>query len=269
MYQIGLFSRICHVTVKTLRYYDEIGLLTPAYINQENGYRFYTSEQLVKFHHIASLRQLGFSITEIFAFIQEKNVSQLLEQRRSELQQQIQESSDKLSRINHYLQQIQQEKKMQYQAVVKEIPDCIVYSKRFIAPSFDSYMELIPLIGKEITQANPKLTLASPAYCFIIYHDKEFKDKNIDAEYCEAVNEFGTNTGDIVFKTIPSTTAVTVMHKGPYHTLRNAYIYLMQWMEDNGYIATDNPRESYIDGIWNKTEPEQWLTEIQFPIERS
>jgi DNA-binding transcriptional MerR regulator len=48
MYKIGLFSKINKITVKTLRHYDEIGLLKPAHIDIETGYRYYSSEQLPK-----------------------------------------------------------------------------------------------------------------------------------------------------------------------------------------------------------------------------
>lgn len=269
MYQIGLFSKICHVTIKTLHYYNETGLLVPAYINPENGYRFYSSEQLMKFQQIASLRQLGFSIPEILTLTQEENSLHLIEQRCLELEQQIRDASDMHSRITHYLHHIKKDTKMLYQAVLKEIPECIVYSRRFILPDYPSFMTILPAIGKEIRKANPNLTLAVPAYCFTLYHDKEFKDKNIDVEFCEAVDDFGKDTGDIIFQTIPAITAVTVIHKGPYDTLRNAYIYLMQWAEDNGYRITDSPRESYIDGIWNKKDPAQWMTEIQFPVAKT
>ena len=46
MLSIGQFSKTCMVTVKTLRHYDKIGLLSPEYVNEENGYRFYTEEQI-------------------------------------------------------------------------------------------------------------------------------------------------------------------------------------------------------------------------------
>ena len=46
MLSIGEFSKICQVSAKTLRYYDEIGLLRPEEINPENGYRYYRVEQL-------------------------------------------------------------------------------------------------------------------------------------------------------------------------------------------------------------------------------
>ena len=65
MYRIGMFSKINKVTVKTLRYYDEVGLLIPAYVDEENGYRYYTSNQLPIIHKIKALRQMGFTIDEI------------------------------------------------------------------------------------------------------------------------------------------------------------------------------------------------------------
>lgn len=61
---------------------------------------------------------------------------------------------------------------------------------------------------------------------------------------------------------------VSIMHKGPYSELSKAYAYAFKWIEENGYIAADNPRESYIDGIWNKESEEEWLTELQIPIAR-
>ena len=41
----------------------------------------------------------------------------------------------------------------------------------------------------------------------------------------------------------------------------------MKYAEENGYKVTGLSRECYIDGIWNKESVEDWLTEIQLPIE--
>jgi DNA-binding transcriptional MerR regulator len=65
MYQIGEFSKINKITVKTLRYYDRVGLLKPAFVDDDNGYRYYSSEQLPIIHKIIALRQMDFSINEI------------------------------------------------------------------------------------------------------------------------------------------------------------------------------------------------------------
>ena len=89
----------------------------------------------------------------------------------------------------------------------------------------------------------------------------------IDIEFCEAVPKRGKDTETIKFKKIDKIdTAACVMHKGPYSTLGEAYSAVYKWIEENNYIPCDNPRESYIDGIWNKEDPEEWLTEIQVPI---
>ena len=65
MLPIGIFSKFSNVTTKTLRYYDEIGLLKPVYINDENGYRYYKAEQLVTVLLIKKLKLYGFSLEEI------------------------------------------------------------------------------------------------------------------------------------------------------------------------------------------------------------
>ncbi len=108
---------------------------------------------------------------------------------------------------------------------------------------------------------------AAPEYCFNIYHDGEYKEKDIDVEMCEAVTQMKEDTGIIKFKKInrvPS--AVCVLHKGPYESLREAYAFVFNWIKDNNYEVVEHPRESYIDGIWNKESEEEWLTELQVPV---
>ena len=65
MYKIGDFSSMSKTTIKTLRYYEKEGLLTPVYIEQNTGYRYYESSQLIDISKIISLRQIGLSIKEI------------------------------------------------------------------------------------------------------------------------------------------------------------------------------------------------------------
>lgn len=266
MYKIGIFSKHGKVTIKTLHYYDEVGLLRPAYIDKETSYRYYTSEQLFKLHKIVALRQIGFSIPEILDIINEHNIDEILEQRKNELESEYQIITNKLFRLKYYISEKKEGKIMNYQVVIKEIPECIVFSKRQIIESYDTLMKLVPDIGKEVIKANPTLKCAEPEYCFNIYHDNEYKEKDIDVEICEAVVEFGKETNGIIFKKIPAITAATVMHKGPYRNFGAAYAFIFKWIEQNNYIAIDSARESYIDGIWNKESEEDWLTEIQVPV---
>lgn len=266
MYRIGDFSKMSKTTIKTLRYYDEVGLLKPEFVDIETNYRFYTTNQLVTLHRIQSLRQIGLSIDETKLILSGHNSSTILKNRRDELKNQLIFVTDQLSRIEFILQEKKEEFFMNYQGIIKDLPECIVYSKKITVPNYDAYFQIIPSIGQECMKANPGLKCAVPEYCFIVYLDGEYKDKDINVEFCEAVEKFGNEVGDIKFKKIESVTALSVMHKGAYKDLSKAYAYAFKWIEDNGYMVADNPRESYIDGIWNKENEEDWLTELQIPV---
>ncbi|WP_457769227.1 MerR family DNA-binding transcriptional regulator [Enterococcus casseliflavus] len=62
LYRIGMFSKMNQVTIKTLRYYDEVGLLKPHFIDPDNGYRYYISSQLAPLHRLLALRRMGYNI---------------------------------------------------------------------------------------------------------------------------------------------------------------------------------------------------------------
>jgi len=270
MYKIGLFSKIGKVTVKALRFYEEEGLLIPARIDAATGYRYYDTGQIPRLHKIVALKQCGFSIPEIKSILAENEVVALFAERRRRLAEELRETSQRLSSIESYIGSIEESGGMRYEVVLKDLPRVLVYSVRMIVESYDSYFDVIPKIGEECVASNPDVHCREdPPYSFIIYHDGEYRDRDIDIELCESVNKRGVDTDRIKFKTIERVpTAVCVMHKGPYSALRAAYAAAYKWIEENGYSATDDPRESHIDGIWNREDPADWVTEVQVPVER-
>lgn len=269
MYRIGLFSKITKTTIKTLRYYDKVGLLKPQKVDNFTNYRYYTTKQLLDLYEILSYKQAGLSINEIKEIILNgKNLEDILDVRKAELLSIQEDTNKKISIINYLLNEKKEGFFMEYKAIIKDLPECIIYSKEMKVSNYDSYFEIVPAIGEEVTRQNPTLKCTEPEYCFIKYLDNEYKDKDMHIEFCEAVEKFGKKTNDIKFKKIESITAVCVMHKGPYKTLNKAYAFAFDWMEKNGYVLSDSPRESQIDGIWNKESEEDWLTEVQFPIKK-
>lgn len=266
MYQIGLFSKMNRITTKTLRHYDEIGLLKPAYVDDYTGYRYYASSQLPRLHKIIALKQMGLSLCQIQEMIDEPaGIEIYLQLRERELIDQLRQNQDQLEKICNYQKRIRGEFIMKYDPIIKSLPGCIVASMRMIAPSYDYYFDIIPKMGLEMRRQGAEC--AEPAYCFNIYHDGEYKEKDIDVEVCEAVVAYCEDSDMVVYKKIDKVEkALCILHKGPYRTLSDAYAFALNWMEDNGYTMIDNPRESYIDGIWNKESDEDWLTELQFPI---
>ena len=63
--QIGEFSKICQVSVKTLHHYNKIGLLVPAEVDNMTGYRYYQLEQIDTMNYIQRLKRYGFSLEDI------------------------------------------------------------------------------------------------------------------------------------------------------------------------------------------------------------
>ncbi|MGL5675555.1 MAG: MerR family transcriptional regulator [Cellulosilyticaceae bacterium] len=265
LYKIGLFSQMNKVTIKALRHYDDRGLLKPASIDQETGYRYYTSKQLPILHEILALRQMGLSLEEIGKIQQGMSVEKLLAKKKIEIIKKIAEETMKLSQVEYYLAHGEVER--EYNVILKGLPEVIVASMRTKIASYDQLFEIVPPMGREMERLD--CVCALPEYCFNIYHDGEYKERDIDVEVCEAVTEMKENTDMITFKHIPKVeVAVCVLHKGPYKEFPKAYTAVLKWMEENQFEMIDNPRESYIDGIWNKDSEEEWLTEIQFPARK-
>ncbi|WP_430885005.1 MerR family transcriptional regulator [Fusibacter sp. JL216-2] len=266
MYSIGLFSKMNRITTKTLRHYDEIGLLKPAHVDDFTGYRYYSSDQLVRLNQIITLKQMGIGLSDIGKILEHpEGVEVLLSIKENDLLKRIEEQKKMLKSVQNYMKRIKGELTMKYTPVVRSLPDVIVASMRLIAPDYDYYFEIIPKMGDEMRKQGA--VCAEPEYCFNIYHDGEYKEKDIDVEVCEAVVDYCEDTELIKFKKIKGyKEALCVLHKGPYSTLPDAYNFAFEWVKDNGYEVVGLPRESYIDGIWNKDSDEEWLTEIQIPI---
>lgn len=266
LYQIGLFSKINHITAKTLRHYDEIGLLKPAEVDCLTGYRYYTSGQLPRLHRILALRQIGLCLDDIKNILEEpENTKALLRLKEKELSHQIQEEKQKLGQVKTWLWILEGGNPMNYSAIVKELPAVTVASMRTIAPSYQSYFDIIPPMGEEMERQGA--VCAEPAYCFNIYHDGEYRETDIDIEICEAVVKACEDSDMVRYKKLPRVPeAVCVLHKGTYSNLRNAYAFAFDWIRENSRETAGLPRESYIDGIWNKEDEEDWLTELQIPI---
>lgn len=264
MYSIGTFSKMNRVTVKTLHHYEEIGILMPERISEPTGYRYYSSKQLTRLHHILSLRQMGLTLGEIAASLQGASLEDILYVKKNQLKDEIMDRQQKLSRIvnciDHNGQDIDS-----YKMVIKELPQVIVASQRLTISDYNALFLEFPKMGEEMRRLG--CVCASPPYCFTMYHDGEYKEENVDVEICEAVVTAKTDNDIVKFKTLPSIPqAVCTLHKGPYSSIRKAYAAAIEWASTNGYEVLGEARESYIDGVWNKLTEEDWLTEIQIRV---
>jgi len=267
MFKIGEFSKFGQVTVPTLRYYDEIGLLEPEKVDSFTGYRYYSARQLPRLNRILALKDLGLSLAKIISLLDDDlsadQIRGILKLKQAEIQQQLQDERARLTRVEQRLRQIEQEASMPTQEVViKSIPAQTVAAVRdtiTVDKLSQLFGELFGYLGQhQVAPAGPPVG---------IYYDKEFREEGLDVEL--AVPAAGKlAAGDRVkVRELPAVEQMAcIVHEGGYDTVGSTYSQLMQWVESHNYRIVGPTREVYLTGP-ESGDPSGYVTEIQFPVE--
>ena len=264
LYKIGMFAAMNQVTVKALRFYEEQGLLMPALINQENGYRYYTLSQMAVIHQITALKTAGFTLEEIARINSGADEQAVLQKKKSELLAKIADLTRQIALVDSHLSK--QKTGLSAPVLVKTIPQTTVAAMKMRIESYDSLFDVMPKMGALMEKTGCEC--AVPEYCFTNYLEPGYKDENILVEICESVTAAKEETGGLFFRTLPEIQAACIFHRGSYGTLSESYEEILKYIEENGYEIAGEIRESYIDGVWNQNDESGWLTEIQIPVRR-
>ena len=267
--KIGEFSKMMQVTVKTLRHYEQKGLLVPDEVDEWTGYRYYSITQMQRLNTIRGLQRQGFSLGEIKDLFEDESqmpsVAQLTK-KIEETERQLQILMERRHQLLKWMDSHKQIRTME-KFSIQSLPEIVVASHREIIPDYSALGQLcVNKIGPEMQRLGCKCPL--PGYCFTIEHHQEYRTTDLDIEYCEQVEEMGTDNTIIQFKRLPAVPKVLCMkHVGPYERFHESFTEAFAYMEEQGYKLAGPLRTSYIDGVWNKANPEEWLSIIQIPIE--
>ena len=267
---IGEFSRLTQVTVKTLRHYDRMGLLVPNEVDQWSRYRYYDVSQMQQLNAILRLKDLGFSLEEIGDLLDEGTHTPSLEQieaKREMMSQQLKELVRRLGALQRWGESIKQVGSMKG-VTIRPLPSVIVASYRRVLKRRE---DLTPIftntINPEIQRIGCKRTL--PIYGFMMEHEREYKNENIDIEYCLQVDSMYKDTDIIKFKRLPEVPmAVCLKHVGSYDTFPESFAKVMRYIEANGYRVAGDYRIQFEDSIQNQRDPRKYITIIQVPVSR-
>ena len=271
MFKIGEFSKLSHVTVKTLRYYDRIGLLKPAKVDRWTSYRYYSADQLPRLNRVLALKDLGLSLHQIARLLDEPlspdQIRGMLRLKQVELQEQLEEEQARLARVEQRLRQIEQEETMSTQEVaVKKIPSQAVASVRDVIPTLSDigqlFGEVFAYLGQHrITPAGPPIG---------IYHDEEFRERDADVEVAVPVTGSIPEGDRMKMRELPAVEQMAcIIHQGSYETVGGTYGQLMAWIEANGYRMCGPVREVYVRGPESGDDTSTYVTEIQLPVEKA
>lgn len=271
MFKIGDFSRLSQVPIKTLRYYDEIGLLHPEQVDRFSGYRYYSAHQLERLNRILALKDLGLSLEQIRLMLEHDlpadQLRGMLRMKQAELAEEVNETRARLVRVEARLRQIEQEQRMpEYEVTIKKISPLRVASVRCIVPAYSEQLEL----WCELGDAMRKHQIQATGPCFARYHDPGFVEHNPDTEACYPVSAEPIQEGRFKVYDLPGGEFASIIHKGPFNTLTLALSALLKWIEENGYRIIGPNREIYLyvgEGPMRQDDP-SYVTENQFPVEK-
>lgn len=259
------------VTIKTLRHYEQLGLLLPNEVDKWTGYRYYNPEQMITLSAIRDLKNVGFSLEEIKTLFHEGSKIPGIKQLESKIESCEIELNHLLGRKAQLLSMVNYQKRINTmnKFTIQKLPSIIVASHREVLKNYEAIGDMcVNVIGPEMHRLGCKCP--HPGYCFTIEHDKEYKPSDVDIEYCEEVEEMLDDSEIIQFKKLPEVpTALCMKVYGPYNRFYQAYTELFQHLEKNNYRIVDNIRTNYVDGIWNQEDPEKWLSILQVPVEKA
>ena len=151
MFTIGEFARLAGVSVRTLRHYDDIGLLRPVTVDPDTGYRGYSAEQLGRLNRVMALKDLGLSLTQARRLLDGITLGELrgmLVLRRAQLEHELQEHQNQLLGVEARLRYIAREGAMPADDIVaKRIPATGVIVIAGQAPAFGAE-NIVPVVNR-------------------------------------------------------------------------------------------------------------------------
>jgi DNA-binding transcriptional MerR regulator len=270
MFTIGDFARHGRVSVRMLRHYDATGLLCPARVDPASGYRFYEAVQLARLNRIIALKNLGFTLDQVHAMLDEhvstEQLRGMLRLRQAELQSAIAANTLRLAQVEARLRIIELEGAMPVDDIqVKRIPAVRVAELTATAASFEPasinpvIQPLFRELGERLGQAG--LAPAGPAIAY--YEDVPDGDGVIVHATLPVNADSGSGHGFEITDLPEITQAATIMHRGSMDNVMATIQTLARWIDENGYRSAGYPRELTLEC---PDDPDKWVTELQEPI---
>jgi DNA-binding transcriptional MerR regulator len=279
MLKIGDFSKLSRVTVKTLRFYDEMGLLKPAQHDPYTGYRYYSVEQLPRLNRILAYKDLGFSLEQIRGLLDENPpLSQLrgmLLLKQAEIQARLADDQARLRRLEVRLIQmefadsnLQEDWMSAYEVVLKKVEPLQAASVRGVIPNYDESEPIFDRLFDEVYAYVHKQGVRQVGCGIAVYHTAEGQENDIEVEAVAPIYEPLHGSQRVQVYELPAVERMAcVVHHGPFATIGQAYQAVMTWIENNGYHISGPCREIYLR-YERGGDQKDYVTEVQFPVSK-
>ncbi|MGE8203622.1 MerR family transcriptional regulator [Heyndrickxia sp. NPDC080065] len=271
MFKISEFSKLSQVSVKTLRYYDQLNLLNPAHTDKFTGYRYYSADQMFQIHRILAFKELGFSLDQIRQMMGEniplEQIRGMFRIKQNEIQSILDKEQARLMRIKESLSNIENEGKdlSSLNVVVKEVKSQLVLSYRKKA-SLRQIPELFQQLDAHIGNSGQ-----SSLSQMVLWHGCEEYEDDVDIEVARLLTHDMPSSPPFIVKRLPEIPMMaTLVHHCSTTRRCTASTELAVWIERNGYRMKENePRREICIPHEKLGDPESYIAEVQIAVERA
>ncbi|MCA9100492.1 MAG: MerR family transcriptional regulator [Planctomycetales bacterium] len=269
MYSIGEFSRVTGLTVKTLRFYHERGLLEPAAVDPASGYRYYDERNVQRAAVIRALRDLEVPLDDVAVVLadcsDDVDLVEYLGRHRHTIAEKARHYEDLLAKIDQVVtaqrktEEATAMRDQVFEPCEREIEPQLVAGVRFQG----KYSDVGPVFGSLARQLGRHI--AGKPLC--LYYDGDYREDDADIEACFPIRkQVPVNGADV--RELLGGRCVTLLHHGPYEQLGRSYAVVLKYARDHGYDVALPTREVYVKGpgMIFPGNPKRYLTEIVLPI---
>lgn len=259
---IGQFSKCCRLSIKALRHYDEEGVLRPACVDAETGYRYYARTQAREAVLIAMLRSLDVPLA---------SVGPLLRAQGPELRSLLAEQRRRLVReLDHKQQALRSLERLAHEGELLPYPIALRVEPAHLTASascstmvermlYDS-SKLVDTLLVGVREAGQGIR--DPFMCI---NEDPKPDGTVVVHACVGVAAPFAALKQSRFVEVPGGTVAWLIHRGAYEELGIAYHALSAWAQEHGHEQGAPLREIYLNDPAEVTT-EELETEVLFPI---
>lgn len=264
---IGEMSKLHNTSIKTLRYYDEIGLFEPIEIDENNGYRYYSTEQFEQLNTINYLKALGLSLKEIKVQLENRDIEyflKLLKKQKEITENKIKELELIRSRFENRIKELDQARRIKELEVViiKHLQERkIVSLKEKICSEPELELSLRKL--ENISNKDSSIFIGGVGLTVAIHNIKKMKFNEYNSIFI-LLEEDLVDTKLVT--TLQQSEYACIYYRGNHNDSPKYYRILLDYIDKNGLqIIGDSIERTIIDQFISKNK-EDYLTEIQIPV---
>jgi len=274
MFSIGEFARLGAVSIRTLRHYDEIGLLPPVEVDPATGYRSYSAKQLRQLNRIVALKDLGLTLAQIRRLFDGITVDELrgmLQLRQAQLEGDLQRQRHHLLAVEARLRHIAQEDDMPADdIVVKQIPPLGVVAIADTAPEWGPE-HVVPAVNRARVKFDQLgigglVKVAGP---FMIFYEQTDPPGVTVYVALPVAEEPAALPPPAHYRVLPAIEAAAAVRSGPATSIYPmVYQDLVTWVEAHGYQPHGPERDIWLHEVDDISEADQQVFEAQLAFTR-